>query len=204
MIDALLTAAGALDPWEATAVVLAVAYLLFAVRQNVLCWPAALVSTTIFLFVFAGAKLYMESALQLFYMAMAVYGWHQWTRGGSRGTGVRVSVWPPRVHLKVLGAVVVASLLSGWWLAGWTDAELVYLDSFTTWASLVATFMVARKILENWLYWFVIDALNIYLYVSRELYLTALLFAAYLVIIVFGYVAWRRDLLRHESARAAA
>ncbi len=204
MIDPLLAAAQAVNLWEATAVVLAVAYLLLAVRQNILCWPAALVSTTIFLFVFASARLYMESGLQLFYMVMAIYGWHQWTRGGAGGAGVRVSVWPVRRHLYVLVCVITASLASGWWLSGWTDAELPYLDSFTTWASLVATFMIARKVLENWLYWFVIDALNIYLYLSRELYLTALLFGAYLVIIVFGYIAWRRDLVRREFAQATA
>ena len=75
-------------------------------------------------------------------------------------------------------------------LQQFTDAALPYLDSFTTWGSLVTTWMVARKVLENWLYWLVIDSVSIYLYIDRELYLTALLFAAYVVIVIIGYVKW--------------
>jgi nicotinamide mononucleotide transporter len=192
-----------LNPWEVAGVGLAIAYLLLAVRQSLWCWYAALASTLIYLFLFAGARLYMESALQLFYMAMAVYGWYQWRHGGTQGRGVRVSVWHWRGHAAVLAAVVLLSLASGWLLRRYTQAELPYLDSLTTWASLAATWMVARKILENWLYWFVIDALNIYLYLNRELYLTALLFAFYLVIILFGLRAWWRDYRSTPETQAA-
>ena len=190
-----------MNPWEVAGVVLAIAYLLLAVRQSLWCWHAAFGSTLIYLFLFADARLYMESGLQLFYMGMAVYGWHQWRYGGPRGAGRRVSLWHRKGHAVTLGCVLVLSLISGWLLGHFTHAELPYLDSFTTWASLVATWMVARKLLENWLYWFVIDAVNIYLYTSRELYLTALLFVAYLVIIVFGFVAWRRDYARTTATQ---
>ncbi len=182
-----------MNPWEVAGVVLAIAYLLLAVRQSLWCWYAAFGSALIYLFIFADARLYMESGLQVFYMAMAVYGWHQWRYGGRQGTGRRVSLWHRSAHGVTLVCVIASTLISGWLLARYTQAEFPYLDSFTTWASLVATWMVARKLLENWAYWFVIDAVNMYLYASRELYLTALLFAAYLVIVVFGFVAWRRD-----------
>jgi len=75
---------------------------------------------------------------------------------------------------------------------------LPYLDSFTTWASVVTTFMVARKILENWFYWLVIDSVSIYLYFDRELYFTSLLFAIYIVIIFFGWFAWNRSYRQRE------
>ena len=193
MTETLAGWVAAISAWEVAGVVLAIAYLLLAVRQSLWCWYAALASTTIYLFLFADARLYMESALQLFYMAMAVYGWVQWRYGGPLGTGRKVGLWSWRAHAMTVVSVLVLTGLSGWLLTRYTSAELPYTDSFTTWASLVATWMVARKLLENWVYWFVIDAVNIYLYLSRELYLTALLFAAYLVIIIFGFIAWRRD-----------
>lgn len=189
---------------ETLAVILAVLYLVLAVRQNIWCWAAALVSTSLYLYIFFDARLYMESALQVFYIAMALYGWYQWRRGDD-GAPRKVGTWPLRTHALALGAIVALSLASGTLLGRFTDAELPLLDSLTTWGGIVATYMVARKVLENWHYWFVIDALSIYLYIDRGLYQTAWLFGLYLVLIVFGFVAWRRDLIgqrRPEEVRA--
>lgn len=188
------SAAAAMSPWEAVAVLLAIGYLLLAIRQNIWCWAAAFASTTIYLVLMFSVRLYMESALQFFYLGMAVYGWYQWRHGPGPGHALPVSRWPVGRHGIVIGCVAVATLISGRLLGEFTAAALPYVDSFTTWGAIVATFMVARKVLENWLYWFVIDSVSIYLYINRELYLTALLFAGYLVLIVIGYVAWRRDL----------
>ena len=91
-------------------------------------------------------------------------------------------------------------MISGNLLATSTDAAWPFLDSFTTWASVFATFMVARKVLENWIYWIVIDALSILLYADRSLYVYAALFAAYVVIAVFGYLSWRRSLAERGAA----
>ena len=76
----------------------------------------------------------------------------------------------------------------------YSDAALPYLDSFTTWGAVVTTFMVARKVLENWLYWFVIDVVSIFMFLQRDLYFTAALFAGYLVMIVIGYRSWRASM----------
>jgi nicotinamide mononucleotide transporter len=192
LFDQIGAGVAAMSPWEAVAVALAVAYLLLAVRQNSWCWAAALASTTIYTALFLRAGLYMESALQLFYVAMAVYGWHRWRTGGAGHGTLPVTTWPPRAHAVAILGTAVLTIASGWLLSRYTPARLPYLDSFTTWASVVTTWMVARKILENWIYWFVIDGVSIVLYVSRSLHLTAALFAAYLVIIVFGYRDWRR------------
>lgn len=178
---------------ELTAVVFAVAYLLLAVRQHIACWYAAFISTAIFLYIFWQVNLYMESGLQVYYLGMAVYGWWAWRRGKS-GTkpGLSISTWSLKQHLIVIGMVVVATFVSGTLLSG-TDQRLGYLDSFTTWSAIVATFMVTRKILENWLYWVVIDSASIYLYFDRELYFTMILFFVYLVIIFFGFRSWLRE-----------
>ena len=209
--DQLLAAATSLSAWELVAVLLGIAYLLLAVRESLWCWYAAFISTGIFLWLFWEVSLLMESALQVYYLAMAVYGWHQW-RHGSRGrqaapaaaaTGsnqpLLIGTWQLRTHLLVVAAVLAASAGSGFLLAQYTDAALPYLDSFTTWGSILTTWMVARKILENWLYWLVIDSASIYLYLERGLLLTAGLFAVYLIIVVFGYRRWLRQ-YRLQSA----
>ena len=175
---------------ELIAVVLAIAYLLLAVRQHIACWYAAFISTAIFLYVFWQVNLYMESGLQVYYLGMAVYGWWAWQRGRSEGKpGLTISTWSLRQHLIVIGIIVVATSVSGTLLSG-TEQRLGYLDSFTTWGAVVATFMVTRKILENWLYWVVIDSASLYLYLDRELYFTMILFLVYLVIIFFGFRSW--------------
>jgi len=95
--------------------------------------------------------------------------------------------------------ILLLSLGSGYLLENFSDAALPYLDSFTTWGAIVTTWMVARKIIQNWHYWFIIDSVSVYLYISRGLWLTALLFMVYLVLIVIGYRQWRKSL---EASRA--
>lgn len=180
--------------WEALAVVLAITYLVLAIRQNIWCWAAAALSTLIYLFIMFETRLYMESVLQIFYLAMAAYGWYQWRRHGTDGEELRVSTWPLAYHLFAIGSVFLLVFVSGHLLSEYSDAALPHLDSFTTWGAIVATYMVARKILENWIYWFVIDAVSVGLYLNRGLTLTALLFVGYLVLIVVGYIQWKRSM----------
>lgn len=179
---------------EAVAVILAVVYLVLAIRQNNWCWLAAFVSSVLSIFVFSAAQLYMQAALQVFYAGMAVYGWWQWTRGSSADHGpVRVHTWPLQRHLAALAGVTVLSGLFAWALRS-TDQAMPLLDSFVTVAAILTTWMVARKLLENWIYWFVIDSISIYLYLARELVLYAGLFVVYLVLVVIGFRQWRADL----------
>ena len=178
---------------EVGAVVFAIAYLVLAIRQSVLCWPAALISVGLFLVLFYDARLYMEAALQIFYIAMAVYGWYQWRLGGTEHTGVKITLWNARAHVVTIVTIIVLSAGFGAVLSARTDAALPYADSFTTIGAVVATYMVARKVLENWIYWFVLDGVSVFVYVARELYLSALLFVLYLVLIVIGYRSWRQD-----------
>ena len=177
---------------EAAGVVLAIAYLLLAIRQNILCWLAAFVSSLIYMTVFFGARLYMESALQVFYAAMAVYGYLQWKYGGPDHAGVEITTWSPRRHALVLGVIAVSGGSLGWIMSR-TEAVFPYVDSLTTVSAIVTTFMVARKVLENWLYWFVIDGISVFIYLARGLELTAALFVVYLVLIVVGFRRWWID-----------
>lgn len=188
---------------EAIAVVFAIAYLVLAIRQISLCWFAAFIASVLSVFVFAAAQLYMQSALQVFYAGMAVYGWLQWTRG-RRDTGpVRVHTWPLKRHFSVIIGIALVSMVFAWGLSN-TDQALPLIDSAVTVGAVVTTWMVANKLLENWIYWFVIDGVSIYLYLSQGLVLYSLLFVVYLVLVVIGYRQWRADLRRQLSAGSAA
>ncbi len=180
--------------WEIAAVLLALIYLVLAIRENIACWLAAILSTSIYIVLMYQAGLYMESALQLFYIAMAVYGWYNWRRGEGPANKLPVSSWPLNRHVVPLVLILLLTLASGFALSRYSDAAMPYIDSFTTWAAIVTTWMVAKKIIQNWHYWFVIDSVSVYLYVSRGLWLTALLFVLYLVLIVIGYRAWRKSM----------
>ena len=192
-----------MSPLEAAGVLLSIAYLVLAIRENLWCWPAAFLSSVITIAVMFGARLYSEAGLNVFYAAMAVYGWYQWRYGGAHA-GKRelpISVWPLEAHALAIGGSLAASAIVGWSMSRYTDAAFPYFDAFVTVSSIVTTYMIARKILENWLYWLVVDSLSMYLYLQRGLYLYVALFALYLVLVVIGFVRWRRD-WRAQAVRA--
>lgn len=178
---------------EIIAVVMAIGYLLLAIRENIWCWACAGVSTVIYVWLFIEARLYMESALNGFYFAMAVYGWLVWQSGRRDGHEKAVVTWPMSSHIIAIGAIAAASSVSGYLLDTRTDAAFPYIDSLTTWSAIWATFLVARKVLENWWYWLVIDVASVFIYWSRDLELTAALFVFYVVMIPFGIIAWTRS-----------
>ena len=178
---------------EMVAALLAVAYLLLAIRQRIGCWAAAFVSSCLYVWVMFGARLYMESVLNAFYAAMAVYGYRQWTRGGD-GRPLEVSHWSLSRNCLGLLAVTGMSIVSSFFLRRFTPAAWPFVDSMAAWGSVFATFLVARKVYENWYWWLVIDSLSMWLYYTRGLYVTMLLFGVYLVLIIAGMREWRRTL----------
>ena len=191
--NTLLDQALAYTGLEAVAVVLAVMYLVLAIRQNIWCWLCAGVSTIIFAALFFGVRLYMEAVLNLFYLAMAVYGWHTWKSGRSAERELPVVVWSRKVHFLALAIVIAVSLGSGFLLDTRTDAAFPYVDSLTSWGAVWATYLVARKVLENWWYWLVIDATMIFVFWAKGLELTAVLYFLYLLLIPIGLLSWTRS-----------
>jgi len=184
---------------ELIAVIAAIAYLGFAIRQQIICWFFAAISTAIYIWLFIEARLYMESVLNLFYLVMAGYGWWVWSGGRDDGAGTPVVIWAWRRHLTAIVVVVFLSALSGWTLSVYSDAAYPYIDSMTTWFAIWATFLVARKVLENWWYWLLIDLASIFIYWTRDLQLTALLFVIYVIMIPFGLISWRNSMREHDD-----
>ena len=178
---------------EITAVVFAFLYLALAIKQNIVCWSAWILSSCLYTYVMYSAGLYMEALLQIFYVCMGIYGWHQWLNKNSTEQELPVLTWEPIKHVGAVTLIFVLAYASGLLLEKYTAAALPFLDALTTWGAIVTTYMVANKILEYWIYWFVIDSISIYLFISRELYFTALLFFVYLFMIVIGYRAWKQS-----------
>lgn len=181
---------------EITAVVFAIIYLLLAVKQDVRCWYAAIFSSFLYFFIMMSANLYMEAYLQIFYIFMAIYGWFQWNKISEDKSKFIVRTWSIKQHLIVISSVISLAYISGSLLNIYTEAALPFIDALTTWGAIIATYMVAKKLLENWIYWFVIDSISVLLFMSRGLYLTSVLFFVYLIIIYFGYKSWTK--IKHE------
>lgn len=186
---------------EIAAAALAILYLVLAILQHRGCWVAAFTSSCLYVLVMFRARLYMESVLNGFYAAIAVYGWWQWSRRSvQQGRGVQR--WPAARHALGLGAVVLCSLCSSYFLRRYTPAAWPFVDSMVTWSSAFATYLVAVKVYENWHWWLAIDSVAMFVYFRRELYPTMLLFGIYLVMIYFGIREWRRCLPTAAHARA--
>ncbi len=183
----------ALSPLELLAVLLAIGYLLLAIRQNIWCWFFAAISTAIYVYLFLQAKLYMESLLNIFYFAMALYGWYIWYFGRVGNAELPVSVWSRSIHAVALVVIAAISLKNGHLLDRFTEAAFPYVDSVTTWGAVWATFLVARKVLENWWYWLVIDVISVFIYWARDLQLTSLLFVIYVILVPIGLLNWTRS-----------
>jgi len=176
---------------EIIAVILAIVYLILAVKQNIWCWTAWIMSSCLYCYIMYSVGLYMESGLQVFYIVMGFYGWSQWSKAKPESV-YEVFTWTPIQHILSILLILFLTVSSGYLLDRFTEAALPFWDALTTWGAIVTTYMVAKKILENWIYWFVIDLISVFLFASRELYLTAFLFFSYLFIIVIGYRSWNR------------
>jgi nicotinamide mononucleotide transporter len=199
-LAAVAAVSAGVSPVEAVAAVLGLVYLVLVIGQHRGAWLAALGSTALYLYVFYAARLYMQAALQVYYIAIALYGWHAWRRRPGGGElPVTRAAW--QVQAGGLVAVVVVSALSAAWLARETGSPDPLLDSLTTWASVFTTWLVARKKIENWPWWLVVDALIVVLCWRGRLYASMILYGLYLGLVLMGWRSWYRDL--QQQARAA-
>jgi nicotinamide mononucleotide transporter len=176
-------------PAELAAVAFGVAYILLAIRGHRACWIAGGISTAIYAVVFQRAGLPMQAALQVVYVALSGYGWYAWR---PEPAAEQVRRWPIRRHLVALGAVGLATAASAPLAARYALASAPVADSLGTWASLFATWLLARRLVENWLWWIAIDAGLAALFATQGLAVTAALYLAYALLAVAGWRSWRR------------
>lgn len=179
---------------EWIAVFAGVLYVILAARQKMACWFFAFVSSVIYVWLCFSNQLYIESVLQLFYVVMAVYGWMEWNAQNHRtDEQSHVHTWKLKHHLIFILIGGMLTLILGFLVKSFTDQQNAYIDAFTTVYSLGVTFMATRRILESWIYWIIIDAISVYLYYTRGLQLTSLLFIFFTILAAIGFIQWYRD-----------
>ena len=194
MEDYLISFIQSISILESIAVLLSIGYVILAARENIFAWLCAFLSVSIYIYLCLNAQLYAETFLQVFYLIMAVVGWYQWHFKKSKNQSIKKIIQLPlKKHVLNILISSLATIIIGYMLSKYTQAALPYVDAFTTVFSLYATWMVAQKVLENWLYWIVIDLVSFFLYTSRELYLTGLLFITFTILAIYGYFSWKKS-----------
>ncbi|MCT4602527.1 MAG: nicotinamide riboside transporter PnuC [Marinifilum sp.] len=175
-------------------------FLYLEIKQNKWLWPVGLLTSVMYIYVFFVAKLYADMSLQFYYVFISIYGWILWSRGKKQEEKKLPVI---RLHLNLSLKLVAASIgiyaLIAYILVNFTDGSVPYWDAFTTALSIVATWMLARKILEQWLVWIVVNSVSLGLYIYKDLNFTAVLFFFYTTMAVVGYLQWKKDMLRSQA-----
>lgn len=179
---------------EILGVVFSILYLYFSIRQNILLWPMGIASALLYMVVFFQSKFYADMGLNGYYVVISIYGWFFWKRGKEeQESGLPVSRLGRKNAVILLLVTTAAFVGIGVVLKAYTDSPVPYWDAFTTAVSFTATWMLARKILENWILWIIVDLVSMGLYLYRGLYPTLLLFGIYTTMAVIGYYKWLRS-----------
>jgi nicotinamide mononucleotide transporter len=196
-MNEIINAINAMTWVEVVAVVSSGIYVVLAAKENVWCWIFGIIGAATWAYAaYAFFGLYIDALLQIYYVGISIYGWQQWTRSENESESAILNITKLSLNqnLKIIGFGLLLSFIVGFLFNNYTAAESTYLDAFTTVFSIITTALVTRKILDNWIYWIIIDSVYVYLYASREGYLFALLNIVFVIISVFGYLRWKRKL----------
>jgi len=181
-----------MSSWEILAVAFGIAYVLLAAKESLWTWLFAFLGTLIYTILFWEGALVSSSLLNFYYMVMAIYGFILW-RGGKDEAELAVSYYTLNKNISIITIGLLVALTLGYLSETYTEAKFAYLDTFVLTFSVIATWMLANKILENWLYWIVTDSVAVVLYFKSEYYATVVLFILYVLLAFWGYYSWSKD-----------
>lgn len=181
---------------ELLGAILGIAYIFFSIRQNILTWPTGLATSALYIVVFFQSKFYADMGLQVYYVGISIYGWYYWIKGNKpeNSTTVPVRQISKNLWLKLIAIAILLYFAILIILLNFTDSDVPFMDSFTTALSIIATWMLAKKYIEQWLIWIFVDIISAGLYIYKELWPTVILFAVYTVMAYLGYTKWKKDL----------
>lgn len=170
-------------------------FIILEIRQNIWLWPLGLLTSLIYVWVFFNTKFYADMGLQVYYILISIYGWYWWLKGGKNSeTGSLVITGvSARLAWKLLFVLLLIFFTIWFVLSKYTDSPVPGWDAFTTALSVIATWMLARKIIEHWILWVIVDIVSMALYIYKGLFPTAILFGVYTVMAVIGYRKWKAD-----------
>lgn len=192
MIEAFLTGLSQTSFLEWMAVLTGITYVLLAAIENPWCWPAGIISTALYIFICFDSNLYIESILQCFYLVLSFYGWLNWVEKKNIISFKEISKIPPFLHKKLFLICLSASPIVGFIFFHFTHAAMPFLDAAIAVFSIGATWMTARKYLENWVWWIFIDIAAMALFFSRGLALTSILYLVYTMLAMVGFFNWKK------------
>ena len=176
-------------------------YLWLEYRASIYLWVASIVMPAIYICVYYEAGLYADFGINIYYLFAAIYGWMAWKYGGNakQQKELPITHMPIRSYLKATVAFVIALGAIAWLLINYTDSNVPWCDAFTTALSIIGMWMLARKYIEQWWVWMVVDIVCVGLYIYKSLYFTAALYALYAVIAIFGWMNWKKIMKCHEE-----
>ncbi|AFJ02142.1 putative thiamin transporter PnuT [Methylophaga frappieri] len=203
LFNAVISALLALPPWEVLAASLGVFYIVFAARESQWCWPMAFISTLIYTFLFWEGQLPMQAFLHFYYMGMAIYGFILWRRHKQAESDLPIHLWGWSYNLLFIAVGTLLTWLLGHYLQTNQASQAPFLDAGVTVFSVMNTWLMARKVLQNWLYWVIIDFSALWLYLQTGFIATAALFGLYTILATLGLINWLK-LYRQQTTLATS
>jgi nicotinamide mononucleotide transporter len=188
--DALITGFAQMSGWEIVAALMGVAYILLAAKESQWCWPFAFFSTIIYTVLFWEGQLPMQALLNFYYIGMAVYGYWLWRKHGKTENTLAITSWGWPKNLAFIAIGLIISATATYYLTTNNQSQSPALDAYTTVFAVMNTWLMAKKVLQNWLYWVIIDAAAVVLYVETSYYATAALFVLNTILAIAGYISW--------------
>lgn len=185
---------------EILGTIVGIIYLWLEYKANIYLWLVSIIMPAIYLYIFYVAGLYADFAINIYYLLIAIYGWMAWKYGFKLFSAkrekngdemLRISHIPKKLWIRLMAVYVILQLSITWVLIAYTNSDVPWLDSFTTSVSILAMWLLARKYLEQWLVWIVVDVVSAGLYLYKDLYYTSALYAVYAIIAIFGYYKWK-------------
>ncbi len=172
-------------------------YIYFSIKQKIWIWPIGILSSALYIYVFYDSQLYADMGLQVYYLFISFYGWYFWLNGNKvddKREELPVTFTKRKMAVYLILITIAIFIVIAFILKYFTDSEVPILDALTTAGSIVATWMLARKYLEHWLIWIVVNIMSIGLYIYKDMYITVVLFVAYLIMAIVGYLKWKKEI----------
>lgn len=190
-----------IDPYEAMGLAFGLLAVWWLIKENILTWPVGILYTLVSFVIFWRAKLYADLLLNFVYLILNSYGWYYWKYGNkTEEKDLPVTATTPVLSVVLLILSIIGVGLMGLFFSTYTDAALPYWDSITTVLSFTGMWLTAKKKIENWYYWFVVDIVATGVYYYKEIYFYSILYCIYVGLAVAGYVSWRRSMLNESYA----
>jgi nicotinamide mononucleotide transporter len=168
------------------------AYLLFLIKEKIICWSFGIVGSLLSVYLFMDARLYSEALLYVFYAVMGCWGWLRWHRRLEQADNPVIR-WQLAAHLKATVIACSAALGMGLLAHNFSNAERPFFDAFTSSFSFLATYLEIVKVLEAWGYWFILNLASVWLYHDRSLDIYAVLIGIYSILSIWGFLEWRQS-----------